>query len=180
MRYIEIEKENVLNGPGLRIVLWVSGCEHYCYNCQNVETWNYNYGKEFSNIEKEEIFNELSKEYISGITFSGGDPLYLKNVNGVLNLISEIKEKFPTKNIWLYTGYLYEEIMNTAITDELDEKNIHKLERKDAVSLCDVLVDGPYIDTLKDMTLKFRGSNNQRVIDVQKSLKQNKVVLWEP
>lgn len=167
MNYIEIEKESVLNGPGLRVVLWVSGCSHHCGHCQNPETWDYNYGKLFTEKEEQEIIDELSKSYISGITFSGGDPLYFKNLDGILKLILKIKENMPTKSIWLYTGYIFEEILN-------DSKKFK------IVSLCDVIVDGEYIEEKRNITLKFCGSSNQRVIDVQKSLQENKVVLWEP
>lgn len=166
MNYIEIEKENVINGPGLRVVLWVSGCSHHCERCQNPETWDYNFGKPFTEKEEQEITDELLKNYISGITFSGGDPLYSENLDGILKLILKIKNDVPSKSIWLYTGYTFEEILSNSKMLKI-------------VSLCDVVIDGEYIEEKRNIALRFCGSSNQRVIDVQKSLKENKVVLWE-
>lgn len=168
------------NGDGLRVVLWLSGCSHHCYNCQNPQTWNPNNGIPFDEDAKQEIFEELSKDYISGITLSGGDPLYQENVSQVLSLIKEIKEKFPDKTIWLYTGYTYEQIMWPVITDDfnLERDKLISGKRK-ILQLCDVLVDGEYIDEQRDITLKWKGSANQRVIDVQKSIKDKKVQLYE-
>lgn len=168
------------NGDGLRVVLWLSGCSHHCYNCQNPQTWNPDNGIPFDEDAKQEIFEELSKNYISGITLSGGDPLYQENVSQVLSLIKEIKEKFPDKTIWLYTGYTYEQIMWPVITDDfnLERDKLISGKRK-ILQLCDVLVDGEYIDEQRDITLKWKGSANQRVIDVQKSIKDKKVQLYE-
>lgn len=168
------------NGDGLRVVLWLSGCSHHCYNCQNPQTWNPNNGIPFDEDAKQEIFEELSKDYISGITLSGGDPLYQENVSQVLSLIKEIKEKFHDKTIWLYTGYTYEQIMWPVITDDfnLERDKLISGKRK-ILQLCDVLVDGEYIDEQRDITLKWKGSANQRVIDVQKSIKDKKVQLYE-
>lgn len=168
------------NGDGLRVVLWLSGCSHHCYNCQNPQTWNPNNGIPFDEDAKQEIFEELSKDYISGITLSGGDPLYQENVSQVLSLIKEIKEKFPDKTIWLYTGYTYEQIMWPVITDDFNPERDKLISGKRKIlQLCDVLVDGEYIDEQRDITLKWKGSANQRVIDVQKSIKDKKVQLYE-
>jgi anaerobic ribonucleoside-triphosphate reductase activating protein len=168
------------NGDGLRVVLWLSGCSHHCYNCQNPQTWNPDNGIPFDEDAKQEIFEELSKDYISGITLSGGDPLYQENVSQVLSLIKEIKEKFPDKTIWLYTGYTYEQIMWPVITDDFNpERDKLISEKRKILRLCDVLVDGEYIDEQRDITLKWKGSANQRVIDVQKSIKDKKVQLYE-
>lgn len=168
------------NGDGLRVVLWLSGCSHHCYNCQNPQTWNPNNGIPFDEDAKQEIFEELSKDYISGITLSGGDPLYQENVSQVLSLIKEIKEKFPDKTIWLYTGYTYEQIMWPVITSDFNpERDKLISEKRKILQLCDVLVDGEYIDEQRDITLKWKGSANQRVIDVQKSIKDKKVQLYE-
>ena len=164
------------NGDGLRVVLWLSGCSHHCYNCQNPQTWNPDNGIPFDEDAKQEIFEELSKDYISGITLSGGDPLYQENVSQVLSLIKKIKEKFPDKTIWLYTGYTYEQIMWPVITDDFNpERDKLISEKRKILRLCDVLVDGEYIDEQRDITLKWKGSANQRVIDVQKSIKDKKV-----
>ena len=169
------------NGDGLRVVLWLSGCSHHCYNCQNPQTWNPDSGIPFDESAKQEIFNELSKDYISGITFSGGDPLYENNLDEVLKLVKEIRISFPDKTIWLYTGYdfdllnsKYNEYKYTPFAANADEW----LTRCEIISNIDVLVDGEYIDEQKDLTLKWRGSKNQNCIDVKQSLAQNKMVLY--
>lgn len=180
------------NGDGLRVVLWLSGCSHHCYNCQNPQTWNPDSGIPFDESTKQEIFNELSKDYISGITFSGGDPLHENNLDEVLKLIQEISISFPEKTIWLYTGYklelLSEEIYNG--TKQIctishfypiptkNEFAENQVKRSKIIELCNIVVDGEYIDEQKDLTLKWRGSKNQHVIDVRQSLAQNKVVLY--
>lgn len=184
MNYLKIEHEDVCNGTGLRVVLWLSGCSHHCYNCQNSQTWNPNSGIPFDESAKQEIFNELSKDYISGITFSGGDPLHENNLDEVLKLVQEIRISFPAKTIWLYTGFCWNDIMCSfaglqADYVVLDKKDIEAWEkRKKIISNVDVLVDGEYIDEQKDLSLRFKGSKNQRVIDVKQSLAQNKVVLY--
>lgn len=160
MRYHNITKDDMLNGDGLRTVLWLSGCSHCCYKCQNPITWDPNGGLAFDEEAKKELFEALGKSYISGITFSGGDPLYLGNRLELLELVKEIKEKFPTKTMWLYTGYLWEEIKGLEL-----------------VSYLDVVVDGEFIYGQMDANLKWKGSANQRVIDVQKSLAKAEVVL---
>ena len=169
------------NGNGLRVVLWLSGCSHHCYNCQNPQTWNPDSGIQFDESAKQEIFTELSKDYISGITFSGGDPLHENNLDYVLKLVQQIRISFPEKSIWLYTGYnfdllnsKYNEYKYTPFAANADEW----LTRWEIISNVDVLVDGEYIDEQRDITLKWRGSSNQRVIDVKQSLTQNKVVLY--
>lgn len=111
MNYLKIEHEDVCNGTGLRVVLWLSGCSHHCYNCQNPQTWNPDSGIPFDESAKQEIFNELSKDYISGITFSGGDPLHENNLDEVLKLVKQIRISFPEKTIWLYTGFCWNDIM---------------------------------------------------------------------
>lgn len=154
MRYHNITKADMLNGDGLRVVLWVAGCTHCCKNCQNPITWDPDGGLLFDEAAKQEIFDELDKPYISGITFSGGDPLHAANRLDVRNLMAEIKEKYPDKTIWLYTGDTWENIMHYP-----------------AMKYVDVLVDGEFVDELKDPKLLWKGSANQRVIDVQASLK---------
>lgn len=164
------------NGDGLRVVLWLSGCSHHCYNCQNPQTWNPNSGIPFDESAKQEIFNELSKNYISGITLSGGDPLCENNLSEVLSLVEKIRNLFQNKTIWLYTGYLWENLIN--VNCPLDSEWENRILRKSIIELCDVLIDGEYIDKQRDITLKWRGSSNQRVIDVRQSLAQNKIVLY--
>lgn len=161
MRYHNITHDDMLNGDGLRVVLWVSGCEHKCYNCHNKITWDINNGLIFDDNAKEEIFRQLEKDYIKGITFSGGDPLHKQNRTEVFNLVKEIKTKFPKKDIWLYTGYTWEEINDLDIIDYID-----------------VLVDGKYIEELSNPDLEWRGSSNQRVIDVKKTLIEDKVIIY--
>lgn len=167
------------NGDGLRVVLWLSGCSHHCYNCQNPQTWNPDSGIPFDESARQEIFKELSKDYISGITFSGGDPLHENNLNEVLKIVKEIRISFPEKTIWLYTGYNFDLLKSEYNKYKLYAANptIHPV-RWEIISNVDVLVDGEYIDEQKDLTLKWRGSKNQRVIDIKKSLTQNKVVLY--
>lgn len=169
------------NGDGLRVVLWLSGCSHHCYNCQNPQTWNPDSGIPFDELAKQEIFNELSKDYISGITFSGGDPLHENNLDEVLKLVQEIRISYPRKTIWLYTGYKFEQIKNTFMESKkwLQASWKHfAITRWEIISNVNVLVDGEYIDEQRDITLKWRGSKNQRVIDVQQSLSKNEVVLY--
>lgn len=160
MRYHNITKDDMLNGDGLRVVLWVSGCSHHCKGCQNPMTWNPDDGLFFDEAAKMELFTELSKDYISGVTFSGGDPLYILNVSPVTELAEEIKEKFPNKTIWIYTGYLWEQVRGLQV-----------------MLFADVLVDGEYVEALRDTQLPWRGSSNQRVIDVKRTLTTGTIVL---
>lgn len=155
MRYHNITKDDMLNGDGLRVVLWVAGCNHCCKECQNPVTWDPNGGLLFDEAAKEELFEALDKPYISGITFSGGDPLHSANRLDVRNLMEEIKQKFPNKTIWLYTGDSWEKILHYPL-----------------MQFVDVLVDGEFKVEEKDVNLLWKGSKNQRVIDVQKTLKQ--------
>ncbi|MCI5623467.1 anaerobic ribonucleoside-triphosphate reductase activating protein [Anaerostipes sp.] len=160
MRYHNITKDDMLNGDGLRVVLWVSGCTHKCKNCHNPVTWDIKGGLEFDEGAKKELFEALDKPYVSGITLSGGDPLHPANCRDITILVEEIKEKFPEKTIWMYTGFCWEEISTLEVI-----KNI------------DVLIDGPYIEELRDSKIHWRGSSNQRVIDVKQSLKEDRLIL---
>ncbi len=174
MNYHNITHDDMLNGSGLRVVLWCSGCEHHCNNCQNPQTWDFNSGISFDKNAKEEISNELKKDYISGITLSGGDPLACNNLTCILDLVSEIRVLFPDKSIWIYSGYTFEEAIKKTGLIYSDEK----LKRLHILKQCDVLVDGRYIDSERDITLKWRGSKNQRVIDLKETFKQKQVVLY--
>ena len=156
MRYHNITKDDMRNGDGLRVVLWLSGCSHHCKGCQNPVTWDPNDGILFDEAAKAEVFDQLDKPYISGITFSGGDPMYCSNKDEVGELMKEIKEKYPDKTIWVYTGDSWESCINYQYID-----------------LIDVLVDGEFVLEQRDVKLLWKGSKNQRVIDVKKSL-QNK------
>lgn len=160
MKYHNITKDDMLNGDGLRVVFWVSGCDHGCKECQNPLTWDPEGGLFFGQEAKAELFEELKKGYISGITLSGGDPLYHGNVEEMETLVKEIKDKFPGKTIWMYTGSLWEEVKDYRIMKYID-----------------VLVDGEYKCAKQDTKLQWRGSTNQRVIDVQESLTLGKIVL---
>lgn len=173
MNYHKIEKTSVANGTGVRVVLWVSGCSLHCKGCHNPETWSLNSGKPFDEEAKNELFEAIDKPYIQGITFSGGHPLEYENLPTVYDLIKEIKERYPQKDIWLYTGY------TLSINDFDNTVDIcwdNGLLRNYILNLCDVVVDGRYIEELRDITLRWRGSSNQRVIDVEKTLKQGKII----
>lgn len=161
MRYHNITTDDMLNGDGLRTVLWVAGCSHKCRGCHNSITWDINGGIVFDAPAKAELFENLSKDYIKGVTFSGGDPLHPKNRDEVGILIKEISKKFPDKDIWLYTGFTFEEIKDL-----------------DFIPLIDVIVDGKFIKKFFDSKLHWCGSSNQRVIDVKKSMELDKIVLY--
>ena len=162
MRYHNITKDDMLNGDGLRVVLWVAGCSHCCKECQNPMTWDPDGGLLFDEAAKAELFAELDKDYISGLTLSGGDPLHSANRMDIRSLVTEVKEKYPNKTIWMYTGDTWENIMHYP-----------------AMKYVDVLVDGEFQIDKRDVTLRWKGSSNQRVIDVQKTLKEN-ASLGEP
>jgi len=163
MKYQNVTHNDILNGEGIRVVLWVSGCQHQCKNCHNPITWDVNDGLEFDETVKQEIIEELHKDYISGITFSGGDPFHPSNITDVLNFTHEIKQIFSNKNIWVYTGYLMEEIL---------EWNLD-------ISDIDVIIDGKFIDELHSTDLHWVGSSNQRIIDVKQTLHENKIILYK-
>lgn len=164
MRINGIEQCSMTNGVGLRTVLWVSGCEHKCKGCQNPCTWDPNSGEDFTSEKKELLYKYLDNKYIKGITFSGGDPLHPSNRGEVGKLILDIKANYPSKDIWLYTGYTWEEV---------EELNL------DYLRYIDVLVEGRFILKERDINLRWCGSSNQRVIDVKESLKEGKIILFE-
>lgn len=160
MRYHNITKDDMLNGDGLRVVLWVAGCAHACPGCHNPVTWDPEGGLPFDEAARREIYEELEKDYVSGITFSGGDPLHPANIRGVTELARQIRNDFPDKTIWLYTGSTWNEVRDLEVARYVD-----------------VLVDGTFQEAKKDNTLRWKGSSNQQVIDVQKTLKTGEVVL---
>lgn len=165
MNYHDIKHDDMNNGPGLRVTLFVSGCDHYCNGCQNPETWDTKSGIPFDNTAIEEIFEQLDNDYISGITFSGGDPLNENNRVEVCSLIHQIRLKYgKSKSIWIYTGYTWEEIVNTLTPILLGT---------------DVLIDGMFEKDLADVNYHWAGSTNQRVIDVQRSLEEKKIVMYK-
>lgn len=160
MRYHNITKDDMLNGDGLRVVLWVAGCSHGCPGCHNPVTWDPEGGLPFDGEARREIFAELDKDYVSGITFSGGDPLHPANIREVTDLAADIRRKYPEKTIWLYTGSTWQEVRDLEV-----------------MRYVDVLVDGEFEQDKKDNTLHWKGSSNQQVIDVQKTRQTGEVVL---
>lgn len=162
MNYQKITKYDIANGEGVRVVLWVSGCNHHCEGCHNPETWDPTSGHPFTKEVMDELLEALEPDYISGLTLSGGDPLFPKNRETVYKILQTVKRMYPQKPIWLYTGYKWEEIKNNPWV----------------VSYTDVIVDGEFIMDQKDITLPWYGSKNQRVIDVERSVLQRKVVLY--
>lgn len=162
MRYHNITTDDMLNGDGLRTVLWVAGCEHRCNGCHNPVTWDVNGGIVFDEAAKRELFEKLAPDYISGVTFSGGDPLHPNNRAEITALARECRERFPEKTVWLYTGYMFEEIRELEV-----------------VQYCDVIVDGEFISEQLDEKLHWKGSSNQRVIDVRETARQQKIVLFD-
>lgn len=172
MNYATIKPVDVANGPGVRVSLFVSGCTHKCKGCFNSEAWDFNYGKPFDETAKEEIFNALEHSYIEGFSLLGGEPFEPKNQAALLPFLKELKQKFPDKTVWCYSGYTFE-------TDILAGKLGNPDITKEMISLIDILVDGKFVEEKKDLHLRFRGSSNQRIIDVQKSLKANETILWD-
>lgn len=160
MNYHNITKDDMKNGDGLRAVLWVSGCNHKCFNCQNPETWDPASGITFDAAAEAELMDLLALDHISGVTFSGGDPLHPLNRGTILDLCKKIKAKYPQKTIWIYTGYTWEAISSLAIMQYID-----------------VLVDARFDSFLADVNFRWAGSTNQRVIDVKETLRLNQVVL---
>lgn len=169
MRYHNITKADMLNGDGLRVVLWLAGCSHHCQACQNPITWDANDGLIFDEEAKREVFAELEKSWCSGLTLSGGDPLYIENREEVSLLVKEIKLKFPDKNIWCYTGYTWEELMKQV----KDDNNL-----KTILDNVDVLLDGRFVLNLALEKLHYVGSSNQRIIDVRSSLDTGNINLY--
>lgn len=172
MRYADIKKADIANGLGVRVSLFVSGCNHHCKGCFNQEAWDFNYGNEFTENEIDRIMKELDHPYVAGLSLLGGEPLEHINQQGILPLVKKVKEKFPEKNIWCYTGFLFDR-------DVLGNMCKSFKETPELLCYIDVIVDGKFEEDKKDIKLKFRGSSNQRVIDVKKSLSEGKVVLFD-
>jgi anaerobic ribonucleoside-triphosphate reductase activating protein len=162
MNYIKITPLDVANGPGCRVVLWVAGCSHHCKGCHNPQTWNLNEGSLFDDKAMEKLLSAINSPFIDGITLSGGDPLHPNNVEKITEVCRILKQQFPNKNIWCYTGYLYEDIKDYDIMKYLD-----------------VLVDGPFVLEQRNLMLLFRGSENQRLINIPETRKYNEIILYE-
>lgn len=161
MNYGKLNKTDIANGPGVRVSLFVSGCRNRCKGCFNPETWSFDYGEEFNTLTAIEILRAIKPDYIAGLSILGGDPFERENILVVMEICGLIKRIHPAKTIWIYTGYLYEDLKDLPIMEYVD-----------------VLVDGPFIEAEKDFRLRFRGSKNQRIIDVQASRRAGSVVLW--
>lgn len=168
MNYSGIKYADMINGTGIRVSLFVSGCTHACKNCFNVETWNPKYGEKFTEKQEDEIIAFFKKygKTIKGISILGGDPTYPENIDPLIKFIKRFKSELPDRDIWIWSGFTWEEILADP-------------QKKELISLCDVLIDGRFINKLKDLNLKWRGSSNQRVIDIQKSFSTKEIKLLE-
>jgi anaerobic ribonucleoside-triphosphate reductase activating protein len=172
MNYATIKTHDIANGPGVRVSLFVSGCTHHCKGCFNPETWNFNYGEPYTPEVEEQIMEALSPWYIRGLSLLGGEPFEPQNQPALVELVKKVKRLYPEKTIWCYSGYDYEKDILAGRLGDWDITN-------ELIRHIDVLVDGEFVEAKKDLSLRFRGSANQRVIDVPKSLEEDQVVLWQ-
>ena len=205
MRYAQIRELDISNGEGVGVALFVQGCHFHCYNCFNPDTWDFNGGKEWTSEVKERFLELIDRSYIKRVSILGGEPLANENLNGVLDLVTEINKRynfqkvdstnhckmgvsedentdkirllFPNKSIWLYSGYNYQKVMRQ-LPNLATKKNHDMYKRQRIIKQCDVMIDGKYIDSQRNPSKKWAGSDNQRVIDIKQSLQQNKVVLY--
>lgn len=173
MYYGEIKKCDIANGEGVRVSLFVSGCTHHCPGCFNQDTWEFDYGKEYTQETEKEILEALAPSYINGLSLLGGEPFEPQNQKVLISLLRKVKERYPEKDIWCYSGYLFDKEL-------LSESRARCEYTDEMLSMLDVLVDGRFVEALKDIRLVFRGSSNQRVIDVKKSLETGEIIPWEP
>ena len=179
MNYSQIRSMDISNGEGIGVALFVQGCNFHCKNCFNQDTWDFNGGTKFTKETKETFLELMDKPYITRVSFLGGECLADKNLEGIYDLVKDVKKMHPDKELWMHTGYNWELIFCPIVTCDFNPERDRLIElRQEIVKMLDVLVDGKYIHELKDMNLKFRGSKNQRVIDVQESLKRDKIVLY--
>ena len=169
MKYAKIKKCDVANGPGVRVSLFVTGCNHHCKNCFNKEAWDFNYGDDFTQKQESEIIEDLKPDYITGLSLLGGEPFEKTNQEGLVPLIKKVKETYPEKDVWCFTGYLFDKDIIDAMTKESPYTS-------ELLKYIDVIVDGPFIEEQRNLMLKFKGSENQRTIDVQKSLEAGYVI----
>lgn len=169
MNYADIRPIDVANGPGVRVSVFVSGCTHHCRECFNPETWDFNYGAPFTEPEVEAVLKHLEPAYIKGMSLLGGEPFEPENQPVVLELVRRVRERYPHKDVWCYSGYLFEALRDGKV-------GTHS---RALLEQLDVLVDGPFVIEQKELSLRFRGSANQRLVDVPESLKRGEVVLWD-
>ena len=181
MNYASIREMDISNGESIGVALFVQGCHFHCKNCFNSETWDFNGGKEWTEDIKNKFLKLIDKPYINRISILGGEPLADENVENVLKLVNEIRISFPNKNIWIYSGYTFKEmqLLSKGLDQESMRFNKYNKMRQDILKSCDVLIDGRYIDSERDITLKWRGSKNQRVIDLKKTYQEKRIVLYE-
>ncbi len=172
MNYATIKKRDIANGIGVRVSLFVSGCTHHCKNCFNKETWDFSYGQPFTQDTINLILDYLAPNFVNGLSLLGGEPFETQNQGALVELLRQVKARYPQKDVWCYTGYLYDK-------DLLADSRARCEYTDEMLSYIDILVDGPYIEAQKDISLQFRGSKNQRIIDVRRSLTTGEVVLWD-
>ena len=171
MNFAKINKNDIANGSGVRVTLFVSGCTHHCKGCFNQEAWDFEYGEPFTEEIEAELLEALSPSYIKGLTLLGGEPMEPQNQRVLVGFLEKVKQQFPNKSIWCYSGYTFEELTGKSrarcdVTDRM-------------LSYIDVLVDGKFVEELKDISLRFKGSSNQRLIDLKATLDKGEVVLWD-
>ena len=171
MNIAEIKKTDIANGEGVRVSLFVSGCTRHCKNCFNAVAWDFDYGRPFDEAFEQEVMEALAPDYVAGLSLLGGDPFEPANQRGLLPFLKKVRARFPQKTVWCYTGYTFRD-------GGIAEPHASCEVTRELIACLDVLVDGPFVEELKDIRLKFRGSSNQRVIDVKRTLEQNKVVLY--
>jgi len=172
MNYADIKQYDIANGPGVRISLFVSGCTHHCKGCFNSEAWDFNYGKAFTSETIDTIIEYMKPDYIKGLTILGGEPFEKSNQEGILPLVKKVKEVYPSKNLWIFTGYDFEKDITGETMKEWEVT-------KELLKYIDVIVDGKFVEELKTNNLRFKGSSNQRTIIVQDTLKTGKLVIWD-
>ena len=172
MNYAAIKDCDIANGPGVRITLFVSGCNHHCKGCFNQEAWDFDYGQPFTQETIDTIIRMMKPGYIKGLTLLGGEPFDPRNQGAVVELLRQVKKVYPQKTVWAFSGYLFD---RDILSGTLGDWNV----TREYLCYLDVLVDGPFVEAKKDLMLRFRGSSNQRLIDVPKSLAAGEVILWE-
>ena len=172
MNYADIKQYDIANGDGVRVSLFVSGCTHHCKGCFNKETWDFNYGEPFTEKEIEKIIDYLSPGYVQGLSLLGGEPMEPQNQEALLPLLRQVHERYPEKNVWCYSGYLFDEDILGRMCKESETT-------RELIGYIDILVDGEFVEERKNLKINFRGSDNQRIIDVQKSLETGEIVRWK-